>query len=438
MRPSQQDVYQLLRREKYPFIEAARRWGKTTSILVYVLEELRRNPGWVARWCEPFKNQAREIVMPEMKKLMADCPKHLRFEWKTTDSYFEGPGESRLYLRGVNEDKGESARGPFAHIIVADEYGSWVDADYIRKDVLRPQIDTTNGKLIIASTPAKNLGHIYYDLKLRAIQRGRFIKKTIYDNESYTPEKIKEIAEECGGFDSDTFRREYLCEPVADSKSLVIPEYHEELHDFAPDKTSRPHYFDTYVGVDLGLNDNTAFLFGYYDFQTATIYIEDEWLDNGKNTQEIVEAAKAKELALWGEKAPFRRIGDNELQQLYDMQTQFGYTILPTRKDDKLAAINALRVRFREGKIKISSRCESLRFQLKVGLWNERRTDFLRGDKTGHLDAIDALIYLNRNLDLHHNPYPPLGVGDYNVVTNPNSVPTQDGEALKRAFRPFG
>ena len=80
--------------------------------------------------------------------------------------------------------------------------------------------------------------------------------------------------------------------------------------------------------------------------------------------------------------------------------------MVPTRKDDKLAAINSLRLRFTQGKIKINKRCKNLLFQLKVGLWNPQRTGFLRGENTGHLDAIDALIYLNRNINTTHNPFP--------------------------------
>jgi hypothetical protein len=448
LRPEQIDIYMLLMREPYPFVECSRRIGKTTSILCYSTERLRQNPGWVARWCEPLKSQAREIVMPEMEKIMKDCPRALRPVWKTQDSYYEFPNGSRLYLRGVNEDKGESARGSFAHIIVADEYGSWRDAEYIRNDILRPQIDTTGGQLIIASTPPRDLGHSYYDHKIKAEKLGRFIQKTIYENSSYSESKIQEIQDECGGPESATWRREYLCLPVADKESLVVPEFDEGIH-VIPDDTPRPQFFDAYVGVDLGLNDNTAFLFGYFDFEQATLVIEDEWVENGKNTFDIVEAAKAKELALnyhehttraQANHPMIRRIGDNELQQLMDMQSIYGYTVTPTRKDDKLAAINALRLRFREGRIKIKERCRHTRFQLKVGLWNASKSEFARGEKTGHLDAVDALIYLNRNLDLHHCPYPPLGYGmdRSNSIVKQSSIPSNASKALKKSFRPFG
>jgi hypothetical protein len=424
LRDSQLEIYDLLVREKDPFVEAARRFGKTTSILCYVLEQLIQNPGHIARWCEPWKEQAREIVMPEIEKIQASAGyPHPRFTFRSTGSVYVGTNGSRLPLRGVNEDRGESARGSFAHIVIADEFGSWKDPEYTVNEVLRPQLLTTNGQFVFASTPPDDLDHAYYVHKERAIRQGRFIQKIIYQNESLTPEKIKEEMDAVGGEHTPAWRREYLCEEVSDPEKKVIPEYDSSLHD-VEDDYPRPEYCDRYVGIDLGFHDNSAFLFGYWDFKKRELVIEDEVALAGRNSKELVEHAKAAELTLWGTKPcscqrapdtlectlhgwqPYMRVGDNELQQLHDMATLHGYSVAPTRKDDKLAAINALRLRFGQGGIKIKKRCKSLRYQLKVGLWNDRKTDFKRGDKIGHLDAVDALIYLHRNLVEHRNPYP--------------------------------
>ena len=163
LRDSQLDIYYLLSRERRPFIEAARRFGKTTSILAFVIEKLRQNPGWICRWCFPFKTQAREVLLAEMIKLQRDCPDEYRFNYHTVDSVFVGPGDSRIYIRGVNEDRGESARGAAANIIVADEFGFWVEPSYIIKEVLFPQLQNQEGQwLIKASTPPRDLGHLYY------------------------------------------------------------------------------------------------------------------------------------------------------------------------------------------------------------------------------------------------------------------------------------
>lgn len=412
LRDDQADIYALLVRSKSPFIECARRYGKTTVILVYVLERLIQNPGWVCRWCEPDKNQAREIVIEEVNRIQSFVSEQYRFEWTVTDSFFIHPCGSKMYLRGINHDRGDSARGPTSHIIVADEFGTWRDPNYVVSSALRPQLDTTNGPFIIASTPPEDLGHAYYDHKAKAINNNRFIQKTIHDNKSYSKERIEEICTEAGGPTSPAWLREYLCLPVSTPEKLVIPEFNKDLH--VVTEYEIPQSFTPYVGVDLGLNDCTALIFGFYDFEKATLVIQDEVIINGKNTKEITDTAKAKETELWGKRKVTQRWSDNDMQQLYDMHSIYGYSAHPTRKDDKLAAINSLRLRFTNQKIKIFSRCKGLIFQLQVGIWNDKRTSFLRSETTGHLDAIDALVYLNRNVNERINPFNPAeGVTEY-------------------------
>jgi hypothetical protein len=407
LRKNQLDAYALFKSSRYPFFEATRRFGKTTTGLCHVQEDARRNHDQprIWRWCEPWKNQAREIVIPEMEVIQRTCPERLKFKYYKTDSLFVGPNGAMIYLRGVNEDRGESARGAKAHGLVADEVGSWNDPDYIRNEVLRPQLLTTQGQLVDMGTPPEDLGHPFYKYKADAIRQSRFVQKTIHQSDMVTPEQILEICEQMGGPDSPAWRREFLCEPVSSPEKLVIPEFREELH-VVDDDYPLPSHFDAYVGADLGFNDNTALVFAHLDFLTNTLVVEEELVVSGKNSREITDAAKAIEKRLWPGKLPYKRVSDNEVQQLYDMATMCDYPMVPTRKDEKLAAINALRLRFTRRTIKIKRRCKSLQYQLKVGLWNDKRTDYLRGDETGHLDAIDALVYLNRNLNEHHNPYP--------------------------------
>lgn len=340
--------------------------------------------------------------MPEIEKIQSFARREDRFKFHKTDSYYEHRNGSRLYLRGINEDAGDSARGTFAQGVTADELGSWRDPEYTIKEVLMPQLLTTGGPLHMLSTPPEDLGHPWYDYKAQAIAEGRFIQKTIYDNASLTQEQIDEMCQAVGGKDSPAWRREFLCEPVSDPERLVIPEF----KDSHIGEYKLPLYFDRYVGADLGFHDNSALLFAAYDFQTQVLFIQDELVVAGKNSREIVESAKQKETAIWQANPPYLRVSDNELQQLHDMATLCNYQMVPTRKDDKLAAINALRLRFTQQKIKISPKCKSLIYQLKVGLWNPQRSGFLRGENTGHLDAIDALIYLNRNINATHNPFP--------------------------------
>ena len=78
LRESQLDIYDLLIDCKDPFIEASRRFGKTTSVAVFVHELLIDNPGWICRWCAPDQKQARQIVKPIFSQIQNKTPKENR------------------------------------------------------------------------------------------------------------------------------------------------------------------------------------------------------------------------------------------------------------------------------------------------------------------------------------------------------------------------
>lgn len=436
LRESQLDVYELLLAQKFPFIEAARRFGKTNSILAFVLEKLRQNAGWVCRWCFPNKNQAREVLSAEIVKMQKHCPEHLRFKYQTTDSVYIGPRGSKLYLRGVNEDRGDSARGPASNIIVADEYGFWNEPDYIIREALFPQLENQPGQwLIKASTPPRNLGHRYYAEKEEAIRKGRFIQKIIYDNEALSKEELAIIIEESGGVDSPAFRRERLCEPVSDPELLIIPEW-SDAENTVPDNYPRPDFYTPYVGGDSGADDNTAVLFGYYDFLKNEIVVEEEHVINGRTTTEIVNASKQIEIDTWGELKPKKRVYDAPKQLIYDIFIDHKWPVQMPQKDDKIAAIHDLRVEVGARRFKVKEKCKHLRRQLKVGMWkDERHTDFERTEGLGHLDAVAAAIYLNRCIDRKLNPIPPnLGLSHFTHHI-PNTPQKTEDDAIRSAFR---
>jgi hypothetical protein len=373
--------------------------------------------------------------MPEMEKINRLLAPANRPEFKKTDSYYQLPNGSQLFLRGINEDSGESARGTFSNGITCDEVGSWRNPDYVINEVLLPQLLTTKGKLVRISTPPENLGHSWYNYKNDAVIDGRFLQLTEHDLTWIDNEEKESMAKAMGGRTSPAWRREMLCEPIADPESLVIPEYKEELHVIKDYKL--PDYFTAYVGADFGFQDHTGVLFAIHDFRAnELVIVGEEWV-KGQNSDQIAKLIKSKESALFHGKQPYRRVADAPLQQIHDLMSLHQITFMPAMKDEKMAAINSLRVAFSQLKIKILDTCQNLKFQLKVGLWNSRKTDFERGENLGHLDLLAALIYLHRSIAWHINPYPHLSpevTRDTHYITEQPKT----GQDISRALFPFG
>lgn len=406
--PKQLEVFDFVCKTEDPFLEAPRRFGKTTILLHYVLSQGNLNPGITIRWCEPLKNQCREIVVPEMDKIQDGLPVELRWKWSSTDSYYEAPNKSRLYLRGVNDDHGESARGSTSHIIVADELGSWRDPVYIINSVLRPQLFTTGGSLIRVGTPPRNLTHVFYSMKDKAIMSNTFLGGyTIYDNETLTNKDKDKYIEEMGGIDSAAVRRELFCERIIDADYAIVPEWDDKyiVEDIRDEYFG---FYHRYVSMDVGVKvDLTAVLFSYYDFQRAALVVEDELIFKGSQltTDILASAIRQKEQELYKGKI-YRRISDEGMLLTQDLSRIHKLYFETTSKGELEEMVNFIRLWAKSGRILVNSRCKNTIDCLRYGVWDEHRKKWDSSDRLGHFDALAALMYMLRNVDTRTNPVP--------------------------------
>jgi hypothetical protein len=411
LRGSQLQFYRMLTTMKQVVAKCHRRFGKGTTVLTHAVERCLTER-IIVRYGAETQTQAYQIFEFLMDKIFGQCPK---FKPRLTKGYYEFYNGSRVYIFGVR-DSGEidKARGTEAHIIICDEFGFWkYKAEYILKSILQPQLLETDGQMIITSTPPEDLTHYYISRVVDAEAGGFLFNWTIEDSVRVgekTREDLKGIIEDCGGEDSVHYRREYLCELIPTKERLVIPEgQNEELY---VGSMTRPEYAEFYVCMDLGLIDHTAVLFAYLDFKGARLIIEREYYSNYQTTSELVASCKEIEKNL-GYKTVYRRIGDCEMQQLWDMSNDHGYIVSPISKRSSQSGrgfrdsvINQLRLGIQDKKILIDPKCINTIQQVKFGIWNDKRTDFERTDGMGHLDALMALCYLYDNISWDRNPYP--------------------------------
>lgn len=415
-------------------LHCGRGWGKTWFFLVLAMMHAIKNPRSRIVYATQTRESARQIVLPTYKMLTLHVPESVKPIWKTQGHCIDFNNESTIVVEGADDDHGNKLRGAFAHMIIEDENGFWSHADYVTNHILLPQAQRVNGKIYATSTTPESIGHEFYGLIQECKQHNTYFRKTIYDNPRLNSSDIKKYIEQCGGENSTMFRREYLCEDVIETSKSVIPEFNEELHTF--ESREKPQFYDIYVGMDLGLNDYTHVIFGYYDFDVAKLIIEHEYVCNSKTTKEIVENINRIEIEKYPGRKPLLRISDNEAQQLYDFNVTYGLHVSPAKKYDKDELINRTRRMFQDGKILISQECIGLIHQLKVGIWNNRRTDYERLPGAGHLDGIDALRYLIRSIDYNKNPVPAYnGMSSY---THPIAPQRQQGHELNKLVNWYG
>lgn len=414
---NQMEMYKFAREktDKVIVIGSSRQLGKTYFLVTLAIEECLRTPHAIVKFIAPKAKDIKRIIAPLVREITADCPKELRPAYKTQENTYRFPNGSEIQLAGTDNGHAESVRGNKANLCIIDEAGFCDDLEYIVKSILIPTTTTTNGKIIMASTPSRSPDHDFMRFMKSAEIEDRFIKKTIYDNPRLTKEQIDQLAEASGGYDSVDFKREYLVEIITSQEDAVVPEFNKELREQIIMEHERPLYYDAYIGMDIGVRDLTVVLFGYYDFVGAKLIIEDELVLKGTQmlTDTLADSIKEKERTLWANKftgepkAPFLRVSDNNnLILLNDLAAKHNLTFVATQKDNKEAALNNMRMLLRSKRIIIHPRCKTLIYHLESAIWNRARTEYLRSADAGHYDAVDALVYLCRNVNLTKNPYP--------------------------------
>mgnify|MGYP003346007822 FL=1 len=296
----------------------ARRSGKTYLLCVLALEQCIKTPNSIVKFVSPTKLQVNNNVRPLFKKLLEDCPEDVKPEFRTKDYIYYFPNGSEIQLAGTDSGHAEKLRGGDSHICIVDEAGSCDHLDTVVKSILLPTTLITRGKLVLASTPPQEAEHDFINFIEEAEHRGSLVKKTVYDNPRISKEQLEELIEELGGLQTDAARRELLCEIVKDGNTSVIPEATDELYAEIVKEWPKPPFFDAYEAMDLGFNDLTVIIFGYYDFRAAKIIIEDEYVINGQELHlpRLVDTIRKKESELWLNvltnevKVPTKRVSD--------------------------------------------------------------------------------------------------------------------------------
>jgi len=396
-----------------------RQSGKSFLLGILGIEACLKKPNSIVKLLSDTKTHIESIIIPIINQLLEDCPEYLMPEYSKTKYKYIFTNGSQLQLAGSDNGHYEKLRGQKTDLVLVDEAGFCNKLKYIIRSVLIPTTTHTGGKVVLASTSPLDPNHDFVDFMERAELKGRLTKKTIYDNPMLTKEQMENLIEELGGITSPDTRRELFCEIIRDESTILFPEFDDDLIKEIVVDWKKPVHYDAYVGMDLGYKDLTVAIFGYYDFRNDKIVIEDEIVKPGKDlklpdfTQQIMDTeAKLWTNPLTGElNKPYKRVSDINYLVTEEISRISNYEVIfqAANKKDNDAALNQLRVFLSSGRIIIHPRCEILIRHLSNCRWkNKNSTDrsFARSPDDGHYDAVDAIKYLVRAIDLHRNPYP--------------------------------
>ena len=398
----------------------ARQTGKSYLLAVLALEFARKKPDSIIKLVTDTKMHVKSIFEKIFKELLSDCPEEFKPKYVQSEYVYYFDNGSQIQMAGTDGKNYERLRGQKASLVLVDEAAFCSDLDDVIMGVLFPTTTHTGGKIVLATTPPQDSDHEFLRFMEEADMAGLLTKKTLDDNPLISQEEKLNIERSMGGRKSVRFRREYLVEIIRDSSRTVIPEFTEDSEGEIVKVHPKPPFRDCYVGMDLGGKDFTALLYGYFDFRADKVVIEDElvldFTQKDVNLQTLVNKGMEKEQEIWTDVLtneflpPFKRVSDvdyialKEIDRLSNGKLHFN----TTQKDDKISAINHLRLLIQNRKLVISPKCVTLIRHLKNVKWKSENNKevFSRSPDNGHYDTVDALIYLIRAIDFSRNPYP--------------------------------
>jgi PBSX family phage terminase large subunit len=405
----------------------SRQFGKSFTLCLIAIETCLEKPGAIVKYACPTQKMVERVIKPRIKEIISDCPEDLKPEWKTQDKVWLFPNGSEIQVAGTDNGNYDNLRGGSADLCIADESGFMEELETIIYSVLAPTTDTTGGRIFLASTPNdKDPNHEFHEFFVHPLEAAGKLLKFTYHDSPMVDEKKKEkiISRYPGGENNIKFRCEYLCEIPNVSDANVVPEFALVEEEVVKD-IDKPDYCDFYTGADVGFHDLTVVLFGYYDYNRLALVITDEYVINGPEltTDKLFSEILHKEKVNFVTKRttdhePYLRIMDNDLKLINDLSRFYGLTFVPTEKHNKDQAVDTVRRWVEDKRIIISPKCKNLIYHLKYTQWHYTRQGtftgkfkHLKGNQDAgllksHGDALDALIYMVRNIQTTKNPFP--------------------------------
>ena len=440
------------------YIECSRRLGKSTFGLIWLCEDCIQHPGSVSAYFAPVKEGLRDYIGPIIRDTLSDCPQDLLPTLDATLT-LNFPNSSKIIFRGSNNQQHRTKRGNAFRKVFIDEGRDVDDLDNLLESVVIPSLFSTDGRVMISSTPADTEDHPLHDIKQSAEREGWYFKADIYDAHKYDPQdfpsdRIEQWQRETT--DAVAWKREYLALWVKDPTKIIIPEW-SAAYELEVERDEFFKFYGKYAAMDLGVRDKTAAIFGYYDFKKAKLIIESEFAlqDSEVRTDKIAERIKRTERELAYQlihdrnddryrgqqqhEKVFRRVADNNNPLLIqDLNQLHGLDFFATRKDELPAMINLVREWVKDGRIYVAPQCRELIGCLRNAVWNKDKKELARSKVFGHFDALMALVYLVRNLDTSTNPIPQyygMSWATHPGVPHDASLPRGGKEALIRIFQ---
>jgi hypothetical protein len=412
--------------QKYLFLMAGRRGGKTEGLHNWFADEFVENPG--ARCL--YIGLTLTTAMALLWQPMVDTFGMLGIKIKShnrVDGMIVTEADGVMKFGGnTTADEREKNRGPYWDRVAIDECQSQKQLRYLIESIISPTLIDKAGQLACGGTGPRVRGTYWEELFLGARPDGTPVYPDAlrlnwnlthnpfipdHENQLATIRKEKNLEET-----DPLYIREYLGRIAYDDDALVLRLSDANAftdNDLSAWIASQPVTDVRFsAGLDFGFEDADALAIIAYSVSKPERFLVHEWKANRTGTADIAEAAKAG-IAYVKTSPIFAKVVNKEGWYIhadtggnaitpYDLATQYGLPIQAAYKTEKEMAFELLQDDTRRGIFKCRRDGELWQEALKT-IYKRNEQDQLTREidhETFHPDQMMAVLYGLRPIQL--------------------------------------
>jgi len=378
-----------------------RRAAKSYTAGVYMINECLNNPGVNCLFLGLTRSSAEGILWKDILKEM-NIQLNLGLSFNETKLIATFPNGSVIYATGVDVDEDEMNKllGKKYRLVCIDEASMYtIDMQKLVYGILKPATADQRGTICLMGTSSNFTRGLFYDITTGREPGWSIHTWSAHDN----PFISKQWAEELAEIDklrplfreTPLFKQWYLNQWVVDTDKLVY-KYNLERNSFKQKPAHLSPSGWTYIlGVDLGYEDDTAFVLCTFHENDKTLYILKTF---NKKHMDITDVANKIKEFRDDKDYPVSKVvidGANK-QAVEEIQHRHHIALEPADKTGKSDFIEIMNAELIQSKIKIKDSLTILTQEMMGLVW-QTEGDKIKLPRKEHPNLpnhlCDALLY---------------------------------------------
>lgn len=349
-----------------------RRASKSYTAGLYMIKEAMENPGVNCLFIGLTRESARGIIWTDILKVI-NRKHNLGIDFNETRLTATLPNGSIIWLAGVDthEDEMNKLLGKKYRLVCLDESSLYtINLHLLVYGILKPAVADNRGTICMMGTSSNITRGLFFDITNNLEPGWSLHQWTAFDNpyiREQWAEEIEDIKKNRPLFmETALFKQWYLNKWVVDENALVYKFNKERnLYDERP-KNLSPDGWTYILGVDLGYEDDSAFVVATWHDHEKILYICH--IHNQKHMDITDVASKIKELQTRFGIVKIVIDGANK-QAVEEIQHRHAIPLEPADKTGKTDFIEILNSEMIQARVKLHKGCTNLVKEMEALVW---------------------------------------------------------------------